>query len=65
LAGTTVIVSLRLVTTDDVLAGLRVPVPRLDHASIRRLTAQPPAASSPSVKERLDDIVTALPRAAP
>jgi hypothetical protein len=54
----------RLVTADDVLSQLRVPVPRLDHASIRRLTAQVPAASAASVKDPVSDAADTLETAA-
>jgi hypothetical protein len=53
-------VTARLVTTEHVLWMLAVPAPRLDQASIRRLTAQAPAPSSVGVKDRVADIADAL-----
>jgi hypothetical protein len=47
-------------TTEHVLSMLAVPAPRLDRASIRQLTAQGPALSTASVKDRVADIADAL-----
>jgi hypothetical protein len=56
----TSMVTSRPVTTEHVLSMLAVPAPRLDSASVRRLTAQAPALSIVSVKDRVADIADAL-----